>query len=52
MDDLQFTLTEFLRRVLDSCPFTPEQKLTAEAEGIFVARETCFGSREEEDEDE
>ena len=52
MDDWRFTLMEFLRRVLNSCPLTPEQKLTAEVEGMFVAREMAFGSREEEDEDE
>lgn len=49
---LRHFLMSFLRRVLNSCPMTPEQKVMVEAEGNFVAWEMCFGTREEEDEDE
>lgn len=49
---LRHFLIDFLRRVLDSCPMTPEQKVMVEAEGKLVAWEMCFGTREEEEEDE
>jgi hypothetical protein len=52
MDEWRYTLMEFLRRVLDSCPFTTEQKLTAEAEGKLVAWEMVRGTREEDEDDD